>query len=79
MLPVILKDERAVSPAWYHGFSRAAAVGIGSISSMVKSIESMAVSIHQASTSAANYSSGSGGGFSSGGGGGGGGGGGSAG
>lgn len=77
-LPIILKDERAVSPVWYYGFHRASFISSGRIESMIKSIESMSTSITQASTSAAHYSSGSGGGFSSGGGGGGGGGGGTA-
>jgi len=78
MLPIILKDERAVSPIWYYGFSQRAFVSSGRLESMIRSIESMSSSIHQASTSAAHYSSGSGGGFSGGGRGGGGGGGGSA-
>jgi len=78
MLPVVLKDERAVVPVWYYGASGAALTRTGSIASMISSIESMASSIQQASTSAAHYSSGSGGGFSAGGGGGGGGGGGTA-
>jgi uncharacterized membrane protein YgcG len=80
-LPLILGDERAAIPVWYAGSSRQAFLsgsGIGSIASMVQSIESAATTIQQASTSAAHYSSGGGGGFSSGGGGGGGGGGGSA-
>ncbi|MFQ5721033.1 MAG: DUF2207 domain-containing protein [Candidatus Aminicenantales bacterium] len=78
MLPVVLKDERAAVPTWYYGLSGAALARAGSIASMISSIESMATSIQQASTSAAHYSSGSGGGFSAGGGGGGGGGGGTA-
>jgi len=78
MLPVILKDERAVAPVWYYGFERASFISSGRLASMISSIDSMATSIQQASTSAAHYSSGGGGGFSSGGGGGGGGGGGSA-
>ncbi len=73
MLPIILKDERSAAPAWYYGFDRTAWAGMGRISGMVHNIESMAMSIQQASTSAAHYSSGSGGGFSGGGGGGGGG------
>jgi len=73
MLPVILKDERAAVPLWYSGFDRAASAGMGRIAGMVSSIETMATSIQQASTSAAHYSSGGGGGFSGGGGGGGGG------
>jgi uncharacterized membrane protein len=78
MLPVILKDEKAVVPVWYHGYTRAAFASVGRINAMISSIESMATSIQAASTSAAHYSSGGGGGFSAGGGGGGGGGGGSA-
>ncbi|OGD24035.1 MAG: hypothetical protein A2Y69_05460 [Candidatus Aminicenantes bacterium RBG_13_59_9] len=73
MLPIILQDERSAAPAWYLGVDRAALSGMGRITSVVQSIESMATSIQQASTSAAHYSSGSGGGFSGGGGGGGGG------
>jgi uncharacterized membrane protein len=73
MLPIILRDERTPAPAWYMGFDRTALAGMGRITSLVHSIESMATSIQQASTSAAHYSSGSGGGFSGGGGGGGGG------
>jgi uncharacterized membrane protein len=78
MLPVVLKDEKAIVPAWYYGYSRAAFASTGRINSMISSIESLATSIQAASTAAAHYSSGGGGGFSSGGGGGGGGGGGSA-
>jgi uncharacterized membrane protein len=73
MLPLILKDERAAAPVWYSGFDRAAFAGMGRIAGLVHSIETMATSIQQASTSAAHYSSGGGGGFSGGGGGGGGG------
>ena len=73
MLPFILKDERSVVPVWYYGFDRSALAGMGRIAGMVHSIEAMATSIQQASTSAAHYSSGGGGGFSGGGGGGGGG------
>ena len=73
MLPIILKDERSVVPVWYYGFDRSGLAGVGRITGMVHSIESMATSIQQASTSAAHYSSGGGGGFSGGGGGGGGG------
>ena len=73
MLPIILKDERAVAPVWYHGFNRAAFISAGRMSSMINSIESMSTSIQHASISAAHYSSGGGGGFSGGGGGGGGG------
>jgi uncharacterized membrane protein len=73
MLPIILKDERSAVPVWYYGFDRSGLAGVGRITGMVQSIESMATSIQQASTSAAHYSSGSGGGFSGGGGGGGGG------
>ena len=78
MLPVILRDERATLPAWYYGFGGLGLADSGRITSMIHSLESMATSIHQASTSAAHYSSGGGGGFSGGGGGGGGGGGASA-
>jgi uncharacterized membrane protein len=74
-LPVILRDERAVSPAWYYGFDRSGLAATGRIAGMVHSIEAMSTSIQQASTAASHYSSGSGGGFSGGGGGGGGGGG----
>lgn len=73
MLPVILKDERSSVPVWYYGFDRSGPAALGRIAGMVRSIESAATSIHQASTSAAHYSSGGGGGFSGGGGGGGGG------
>jgi uncharacterized membrane protein len=73
MLPVILKDERSAVPVWYYGFDRSGPAALGRIAGMVRSIESAATSIHQASTSAAHYSSGGGGGFSGGGGGGGGG------
>jgi hypothetical protein len=73
MLPLILKDERAVAPVWYSGFDPAAFARMGRIAGLVHSIETMATSIQQASTSAAHYSSGGGGGFSGGGGGGGGG------
>ena len=73
MLPLILKDERSAVPVWYYGFDRSALAGMGRIAGMVQSIEAMATSIQQASTSAAHYSSGGGGGFSGGGGGGGGG------
>jgi uncharacterized membrane protein len=73
MLPIILKDERSAVPVWYYGFDRSALAGMGRIAGMVHSIETMATSIQQASTSAAHYSSGGGGGFSGGGGGGGGG------
>ena len=73
MLPIILKDERSAVPVWYYGFDRSAFAGMGQIAGMVQSIEAMATSIQQASTSAAHYSSGGGGGFSGGGGGGGGG------
>ncbi len=68
-LPLILGDERAAVPAWYAGASRQAFLsggGIGSIASMVRSIESAATSIQLASTAAAHYSSGGGGGFSGG-------------
>lgn len=78
LLPVILKDERAVAPAWYAAYGTGRFLRSGGITDLVKSIESAAATIEQASTSAAHYSSGSGGGFSSGGGGGGGGGGGTA-
>ena len=73
MLPIILKDERSATPVWYYGFDRSAFAGMGRIAGMVHSIDAMATSIQQASTSAAHYSSGGGGGFSGGGGGGGGG------
>jgi uncharacterized membrane protein len=73
MLPIILGDERAVTPGWYYGFDRSGAASLGRIAGMVQSIESAATTIQQASTSAAHYSSGGGGGFSGGGGGGGGG------
>jgi uncharacterized membrane protein len=73
MLPIILKDDRSTLPVWYYGFDRSAFAGMGRIAGMVQSIEAMATSIQQASTSAAHYSSGGGGGFSGGGGGGGGG------
>ena len=73
MLPIILKDERAVAPVWYYGFDRSGFVATGRIAGMVHSIEAMSTSIQQASMAAAHYSSGGGGGFSSGGGGGGGG------
>jgi uncharacterized membrane protein len=73
MLPLILKDSRAAVPAWYYGARGAALASAGRITGMVHSIEAMATSIQQASTSAAHYSSGGGGGFSGGGGGGGGG------
>lgn len=73
MLPLILKDERSVVPVWYFGFDRSSFAGMGRIAGMVHSIERMATSIQEASTSAAHYSSGGGGGFSGGGGGGGGG------
>jgi len=73
MLPLILRDERSAAPVWYYGFDRTAFTGMGKIAGMVQSIEAMATSIQQASTSAAHYSSGGGGGFSGGGGGGGGG------
>lgn len=75
MLPIILKDERAVAPVWYYGFDRSGFVATGRIAGMVHSIEAMSTSIQQASMAAAHYSSGGGGGFSGGGGGGGGGGG----
>ncbi|MFH1946328.1 MAG: hypothetical protein ABIK95_11965, partial [Acidobacteriota bacterium] len=78
LLPVILKDERAVVPAWYAAAGTGKLLQAGGITDLVKGIESAATTIERASTSAAHYSSGSGGGFSSGGGGGGGGGGGSA-
>ncbi len=78
MLPILLKDERAVAPIWYYGFQRAAFISTGRMESMIKSIESMSTSIQHGSMSAAHYSSGGGGGFSRGGGGGGGGGGGRA-
>lgn len=74
-LPIILRDERAVSPAWYYGFDQSGLTATRRIAGMVHSIEAMSTSIQQASTAAAHYSSGSGGGFSGGGGGGGGGGG----
>jgi len=73
MLPIILKDQRSAAPVWYYGFDRTGAAAMGRIAGMVRSIESAATSIQQASTSAAHYSSGGGGGFSGGGGGGGGG------
>jgi uncharacterized membrane protein len=73
MLPLILKDERAAAPVGYAGLGRPGFTGMGQITGLVHSIESMATSIQQASTSAAHYSSGGGGGFSGGGGGGGGG------
>jgi len=73
MLPIILKDERSAVPVWYYGYDRASFAGMGRVAGMVHSIETMATSIQQASTSAAHYSSGGGGGFSGGGGGGGGG------
>ncbi len=73
MLPVILKDERSAAPVWYYGFNRSTMAAMGGIAGMVRTIESAATSIQQASTSAAHYSSGGGGGFSGGGGGGGGG------
>lgn len=66
MLPVILKDERAVDPVWYYGFNRAGFINSGRLASMIKSIHVMSTSIQQASTSAAHYSSGRGGGFSGG-------------
>lgn len=75
MLPLILKDERAVVPIWYFGFDRSGFTATGRIASMVHSIETMSTSIQQASMAATHYSSGGGGGFSGGGGGGGGGGG----
>lgn len=78
MLPVILKDERAAPPVWYDGFDKPEFISSGRLAGMISSIDSMATSIQQASTSAAHYSSGGGGGFSGGGGGGGGGSGGSA-
>lgn len=77
-LPLILRDSRATAPIWYYGFDRSSFLASGRMESMIRSIESMATSIQQASTSAAHYSSGSGGGFSGGGSGGGGGGGGRA-
>jgi uncharacterized membrane protein len=73
MLPIILQDARSAAPAWYLRLDRTAVSGMGRITGIVHSIESVATSIQQASTSAAHYSSGSGGGFSGGGGGGGGG------
>jgi uncharacterized membrane protein len=73
MLPIILQDERSAAPVWYYGFDRTAFAGMGQIAGLAQSIEAIATSIQQASTSAAHYSSGGGGGFSGGGGGGGGG------
>ena len=78
MLPLILKDERAVAPVGYAGFGQPGAFAVGGFEHMIASIEHAATSISQASTSAAHYSSGGGGGFSGGGGGWGGGGGGGA-
>jgi Predicted membrane protein (DUF2207) C-terminal domain/Predicted membrane protein (DUF2207) N-terminal domain len=75
MLPLILKDERAVAPVWYSGFSQPGFLAGGGLESAISSIQHAATAIDQASTSAAHYSSGGGGGFSGGGGGGGGGGG----
>ena len=75
MLPVILQDERAVSPVWYAGLGQPGALTGGGLTHLISSIEHAATAISQASTSAAHYSSGGGGGFSGGGGGGGGGGG----
>jgi uncharacterized membrane protein len=66
MLPVILKDERAVAPVWYYGFNRAGFINTGRLASMIKSIHVMSTSIQQASMSATHYSSGRGGGFSGG-------------
>lgn len=78
-LPLVLRDERAVAPAWYVGFNPALfAAHAGRLESVISSIEHVSTSISQAAMSAAHYSSGSGGGFSGGGGGGAGGGGGGA-
>jgi uncharacterized membrane protein len=78
-LPLVLKDERAVAPAWYAGFNPALfAAQAGRLESVISSIEHVSTSISQAAMSAAHYSSGGGGGFSGGGGGGAGGGGGGA-
>lgn len=73
MLPLVLRDERAVAPVWYYGWTRTGPAGLTGIPGMVRTIEAAATTIQQASTSAAHYSSGGGGGFSGGGGGGGGG------
>jgi uncharacterized membrane protein len=69
-LPLILQNERAAVPAWYAGTNQAAFFSAGNLTGMISSIEHMATTISQASTSAAHYSSGGGGGFSGGGGGG---------
>ncbi|MGB9894253.1 MAG: DUF2207 family protein, partial [Candidatus Saccharicenans sp.] len=77
ILPRILQNDQAVSPAWIGGAYATFGLSrqLDSISSVVSSIERAAATLSQASTSAAHYSSGGGGGFSGGGGGGGGGGG----
>ncbi|MGA2533667.1 MAG: DUF2207 domain-containing protein [Candidatus Aminicenantales bacterium] len=69
-LPVILQSERATVPVWYAGANRTAFFSAGNLTGMINSIEHMATTVSQASTSAAHYSSGGGGGFSGGGGGG---------
>ena len=69
-LPIILQNERAVPPVWYAGANQAAFFSAGNLAGMITSIEHMATTVSQASTSAAHYSSGGGGGFSGGGGGG---------
>jgi len=65
MLPLLLKDERAVAPVWYSGFDRGHFVSTGRIESMIQNIEAMSSSIQQACAVAAHYSSGGGGGFCS--------------
>jgi uncharacterized membrane protein len=70
-LPNVLRDERAVVPVWYAGFSAGSLLGAQGLTGVIQSIESAATTIQQASTAAAHYSSGGGGGFSGGGGGGG--------
>ncbi|TRZ88968.1 DUF2207 domain-containing protein, partial [bacterium] len=50
MLPTILKDERAVAPVWYYGYSRMAFIGSGGLESMIATIEHVSSSIAQAST-----------------------------
>ncbi|MBU1110311.1 DUF2207 domain-containing protein [Patescibacteria group bacterium] len=72
LLPVILRDDRAVHAAWYSGVGfESGMVNAASISNMTSAISGFSSAL----TSAAHYSSGSGGGVSGGGGGGGGGGG----
>ncbi|MBC7361344.1 MAG: DUF2207 domain-containing protein [Candidatus Aminicenantes bacterium] len=79
MLPLILQNEQTTNTGWLFGAaalsSSSMSHNVDSITAVVNSIEKVANTISQASTSAAHYSSGGGGGFSGGGGGGGGGGG----